>query len=167
MNLFAMLILILPLAAPLPSPTAAPFVDLLSAWPHDHRECAEHALRCLGAAAEGNLEWSAFHHHCPDVRRRCERLLGELDWLADTPWIDFPESASRWLWMGGYLERARECGAGCGGPDWSDYRAATTLFLRDLRRAGVPESRREELRAYMVFREAEWWAKQRAAPPAP
>ena len=150
--------LIIPLVHPVPLAGADPLVEMLASWDQDHRACAEHALRRMGDRAEGNLEWASRHHRDPAIRRASERLLSELDWTPSTPWIDFQEGTDRWWWMRAYLDAARDLGAIPGAPDWTDYRLAAAIFMRDMRRAGVPASRRTDMASFMEFREVEWWA---------
>lgn len=165
MNPLTVLSLLLPLVHPVPLADAAPLVDMLASRDQDHRACAEHVLRRMGERVEGNLEWASQHHGDPAVRRASERLLSDLDWTPTSPWIDFPTGAERWFWMTTYLEIARACGAECGAPDWTDYRLATTIFMRDLRRAGIPASKRADMASFMEFREAEWWSANRRPKP--
>ena len=165
MDPLTVLSLLLPLVHPVPITDAVPFVDMLASWDQDRRTCAEHALRHMGDRAERNLEWASQHHSDPAVRRASERLLSELDWTPTSPWIDFPTGSDRWFWMTAYLDMARACGAERGAPDWTDYRLAATIFMRDMRRAGVPASRRADMASFMEFREVEWWAANRRPQP--
>ncbi|GBD36002.1 hypothetical protein HRbin36_01119 [bacterium HR36] len=129
------------------------------------REKAQAELTARISAADGfflalHLEYAAQSPH-PEIARRARLVVGQFYWLEPSnylamPWIDMlPEDWSdRKAIIEHYLYRARQMlDTSYYRADWPDYRLATSLYVHDLLRQGMPRHLVQQLLDIMVARE--------------
>jgi hypothetical protein len=148
------------------SPNIVPALCLLLGSPSWHtREAAHHALAarpdavpCLRAAAcctnpevAGRAQQILrIHHHA-----NADRLTAQ---ITQWPWIDALSwgHEDRDVILSHYLDKGRKAIGWGSAPDWTDYRWATRLYVRDLYRDGAnPETVRAMLEQ-MTKNQMDW-----------
>ncbi|MCS7167921.1 MAG: hypothetical protein RMI91_02890 [Gemmatales bacterium] len=136
-----------------------------------HDQLAARILESDGYLLALQLEHVALSS-CPEAARRARLLLAQFYWLEPTsylvmPWIDMlPEDwPERKAVIETYLGRARQLlDTSYYRADWPDYRLATTLYVSDLLRQGMPRLMVQRLLDAMVEREIAY-RQSRGMPP--